>query len=488
MMANKNQQVIRSILVYFAAVLINLIITVPLFFLRERLNTSTIALIYLLPVLLSTVFWGLLPGLLTGLTAFFLFNYFFIVPYYTLFVHKAEDITVLLIFFLVAFLISQLVGRVQKNLSLATTREIQTTRLYEFNLALTHAGTLQEVAHVIANHIKEAFQAQYVTVDAVLNSETGCHDHIPADGAPPAGKPVIVMALQTPRAFLGEVHIWLEESRLDVFEEQMLHTFTSQGALALERIELAQSETRTRVLEESDRMKSALLSSVSHELRTPLSTIKAAVTSILSGEVEWGSEAAQDLLSAVDEETDQLNRLVGNLLDMSRIEAGALNPEINWNELSEIVESALHHLRHELDGYTVTLDLPENLPLIPVDFMQIERVFTNLFSNSAKYASPGTEIQVNARVQNGQTVLIQVNNQGPPIPEDHLERIFDKFYRITNAARVTGTGLGLSICKGIIEAHGGKIWAENLPGRFAFNFSLPLTRKGKPQAAVESET
>jgi len=268
----------------------------------------------------------------------------------------------------------------------------------------------------------------------------------------------------------------------------MLQTFTSQGALALERIELAQSETRTRVLEESDRMKSALLSSVSHELRTPLATIKAAVTSVLSGEVEWGSEAAQDLLAAVDDETDNLNRLVGNLLDMSRIEAGALKPDLNWNELSEIVESASRRIRHVLEGFILTIDLPEDLPLAPLDFMQIERVFTNLFSNSAKYAPPGSEIWVKAKAQPDQTLWVQVANQGPPIPEKDLDRIFDKFYRITNAARVTGTGLGLSICKGIIEAHGGRIWAENLPGRFAFNISLPLTWKGKPPVAVESET
>ncbi len=478
----------RSILNYFAALFANIIVTLPLFWMRDSLNISTIALVYLLPVLLSTTFLGLGPGLLTGLSAFFLFNYFFISPYYTLLVHKTEDITVLLIFFMVAILISQLVGRVQENLAAATKRELQTTRLYELSLALSRASSFQEIALVIASQIREAFLAQYVEVNAVLAAGESCHASVPADVGPRPGKPVIVIPLQTPRAFLGEVHLWREDARLDASEERILRTFTSQGALALERIELAQSETRTRVLEESDRMKSALLSSVSHELRTPLSTIKAAVTSVLSGEVEWGSEAAQDLLAAVDEETDQLNRLVGNLLDMSRIEAGALKPDLNWNELPEIVEGAVHRMRHVLEGFQLTIDLPEDLPLIPVDFMQIERVFTNLLSNSAKYAPPASEIQVKARVNKDQTVLIQITNQGPPIPEDHLERIFDKFYRITDATRVTGTGLGLSICKGIVEAHGGRIWAENLPGRFMFSFTLPLTWKGKPPIAVESET
>lgn len=482
-----NSKIYRLLLTYLAAILTSLIITMPLIWLRARLNISTIALVYLLPVLLSTVIWGLIPGLLTGLSAFFLFNYFFITPYYSLRVHKAEDITVLLIFFAVAILISQLVGRVQKNLAVATKRELQTMRLYELSLALSRANSFQEITSVIASQIQEAFSAQRVEVNATLTDGRTFHARVPESLATPTDKAVIVIPLQTPRAFLGEVHLWCDTSLLDASEERMLQTFTSQGALAVERIELAQIETRSRVLEESDRMKSALLSSVSHELRTPLATIKAAVTSVLSGEVEWGSEAAQDLLAAVDEETDNLNRLVGNLLDMSRIEAGALKPDLNWNELSEIVESANRRMRHVLEGYRLTIHLPEDLPLVPVDFMQIERVFTNLFSNSAKYAPPGSEIEVRAKVQNDQTLWIQVTNQGPPVPERDIERIFDKFYRITNATRVTGTGLGLSICKGIVEAHSGRIWAENLPGRLAFNISLPLTWKGKTPVAVESE-
>ncbi len=488
MNAIKANSKFRRVLYYIAAILANIIVTIPLFFLRSRLNISTIALVYLLPVLLSTTSWGLFPGLLTGLTAFFIFNYFFISPYYSLRVHKAEDLTVLIIFIMVAFLISQLVGRVQKNLATATKRELESTRLYELSLALSRAGTFQEIAMVIANQIREAFLAEFVEVNCVLFGGETCRASIPAEGEPPQNKPVIVIPLQTSRTFWGEVHLWREEERLDATEERTLRTFANQGALALERVELAQSETRSRVLEESDRMKTALLSSVSHELRTPLSTIKAAVTSVLSGEVEWGSDAAQDLLAAVDEETDQLNRLVGNLLDMSRIEAGALKPDLNWNELAEIVESACHRMRHVLEGFKLTIDLPDDLPLVPVDFMQIERVFTNLFSNSAKYAPPGSEIHVKGRVQNNQTMLIEVTNQGPSIPEDHLERIFDKFYRSTDASRLTGTGLGLSICKGIIEAHDGHIWAENLPGRFAFKFTLPLTWKGKPPVAVESES
>jgi two-component system sensor histidine kinase KdpD len=256
--------------------------------------------------------------------------------------------------------------------------------------------------------------------------------------------------------------------------------FASQGSLALERARLAEADRRARVLEESDRLKSSLLSSVSHELRSPLVTIKASVTSLRSGAVDWDSEARDELLGAVEEETDHLNLLVGNLLSMSRIETGALNPQREWNALGEIVGSVIKRMRQETERHPIKIEFPEELSLVPVDYVQMEQVFTNLISNSAKYSPEDTPILIRSWQVNDREIQVQVINQGPPVPEEHLERIFDKFYRVTAADRVTGTGLGLSICKGIVEAHGGRIWAENLPGGFAFNFTLPLKWEGGP--------
>jgi two-component system sensor histidine kinase KdpD len=241
------------------------------------------------------------------------------------------------------------------------------------------------------------------------------------------------------------------------------------------------------VLEESDRLKSSLLSSVSHEFRTPLATIKAATTSLLSDEVPWESEDRKELLSAVDEETDYLNYLVGNLLDMSRIEAGALKPRRQWNILSEIVNGVVIRMHRVLRDYRLEIDIPDDLPLVPVDYIQMEQVFMNLFHNSAKYASAGSTIQVSAARRDGGSLIVLVKNEGPQVEDDHLERIFDKFYRVTEPEKVSGTGLGLSICKGVIEAHGGKIWAENLPQGFAFIFTLPLTWEGATPPVVEAE-
>ena len=196
-----------------------------------------------------------------------------------------------------------------------------------------------------------------------------------------------------------------------------------------------------------------------------------------------------ELIAQIDDEADHLNMLVGNLLDMSRIESGALKPKREWNILPEIVGSVLVRMRHLAEERTLEIDVPEDLPLVPVDYVQTEQVFTNLLSNSLKYGPSNTRIRIHAQVED-ETIHVQVSNQGPHVPDEDLERIFDKFYRITAADRVTGTGLGLSICKGIIEAHGGHIWAENLlPNGLAFNFTLPLTWDGAkpPQLPTDTE-
>jgi two-component system sensor histidine kinase KdpD len=290
---------------------------------------------------------------------------------------------------------------------------------------------------------------------------------------------------------LGEIRVRRSHPPLTDTEERLLRTFASQGVLALERARLSETETRARVLEESDRLKSALLSSVSHELRSPLATIKAAVSSLRSEAVEWDSDAGRELLAAMEEETDHLNQLVGNLLNMSRIEAGALKPQREWNVLAEIASGVVRRIRQlpstQATRHTLLVDIPDELPLAPVDYKQMEQVFTNLIENSLKYSPENTTVQIRARQLDESNLLIQVSNQGPPVPEQDLDRIFDKFHRITAADRITGTGLGLSICKRIVEAHGGKIWAENHPDGMTFNFTLPVDWTGEPHKAAHPE-
>ena len=455
---------------------------------RSSLGTPLMALLYLLPVGLSAAFWGLGPGVLTAVWAFLAFNYFFIDPKFTLVVHRTEDSLVLMVFLVVAVVISQLVGRAQAGLAAARAREREATRLYELSTALAGLLDVQAIGRTLCEQVRSTFQA-----DRVVLAATGGGAFPPFEvslphesAAVPAGVNRIAL-LQSARGQLGELSLWRSSAPISASDDRLLRTFASQGALALERAWLAEAEQRAHVLEESDRLKSAILSSVSHELRTPLATIKAAATSLRSGEVAWESAARADLLGAIDDEADHLNRLVGNLLDMSRIEAGALRPSRQWNLLQEILAGVVERMRALTLAHQLEIDLPEDLPLVPVDYVQIDQVFTNLISNCLKYAPPHTLIRVVARPNGHGSLEVQVSNQGPPVPAQDLSRIFDKFYRITAADRVTGTGLGLSICKGIVEAHGGQIWAENLSVGLAFKFTLPLTWDGSPPPGLPPE-
>jgi two-component system sensor histidine kinase KdpD len=446
------------------------------------LDTQIATVGYLVPVVVSTLAWGLGPGIVAALAAFFAFNYFFIEPRFTLSVTRSQDLLVLAAFLAVAAVLNQLLGRTRAALSAAQQREHEAVRLYEFSTALAGQHTDQSIARTVAQYTLETFQADRVEVLVEASGDQAPFSvSLPPDRAANLDRPpTAITPLLTARGLRGEIRVWLDRQVIASAEDRLLKTFANQGALALERSRLAQSETRAQVAEESDRLKTALLSSVSHELRTPLAAIKAAVTSLRGGTIDHHSVAHDELLATIEEETDQLNMLVGHLLDMSRIEAGALKPQRGWNDLEEIVGAALARLKQAVQQHRLEIAIPDDVPLVPVDFVQMQQVFINLISNGIKYAPAGTTIRVEAKRHDRGTVLARVINHGPPVPEEHLERIFDKFYRVTTADRVTGTGLGLSICKGMIEAHGGRLWAQNLPDGLAFNFTLPLHVKDMP--------
>jgi len=463
------------------ALLLIAMATAALVWVRRDLTTATIAILYLLPVGLSTSLWGLGPGIAAAVAAFVALNFFFVEPYYTLTVHHTQDVLVLIVFLIVAGVLSQLVGRAQQGQALATANEREATRLYELSAGLAALKDEPSIVRLLGEQALQAFEADRVTVE-VAGDAAGqrWQAGVPPNESRPDGPPQAVVPVQSSKGRLGEIRLWRQAGPLSEAQSRLLRTFAGQGALALDRARLGEAETRAKVSEESDRLKSALLSSVSHELRSPLSTIKASVTSLSREDVGWDSDARRDLLAAIEEETDHLNRLVGNLLDMSRIEAGALKPDRKWNSLREIVEGVVRRMHDPLAHHRLELDVPEELPLVAVDYLQMDQVFTNLLSNCLKYAPPGTAVGIRAGVVSEGWLQVEVTNEGPPVPAEHIERIFDKFYRVTHADRVTGTGLGLSICRGIVEAHGGRIWGENQPGGFAFRFTLPLTLEGHP--------
>jgi len=392
-------------------------------------------------------------------------------------VHANQDLILLTIFLIVAVVLAQLIGQARQGERLARSREWEATRMYELISALARLQDVQSVAQVLADQARETFDCTQVEVSTLEKKGEPAITAQSFETAATFGEPVSRIRLDTARENEGELRLWLPAGQLSRQEQRLLGAFTSQGALAIERIRLARGEKRSRLLEESDKLKSSLLNSVSHELRTPLSAIKASVSSLRSRTVDWNAPERNELLATIEEETDHLNLLVGNLLDMSRIESGALKPHRTWNAMSEIAWGVAHKMRTQLQEHQLVIDLPGDLPLIPTDYVMMEQVFTNLLSNSIKYAGPGTRIEISAATDAG-CLHTRVANQSPQVPEEHLVAIFEKFHRITKADKVTGTGLGLSICKGIIEAHGGKIWATNEPNRFVFHFTLPLTLDG----------
>ncbi len=463
---------LRSFLGYLGTVVIVMTATFLLKQLDSILEIQSIALIYLLPVLLCTALWGFGAGLLAGIFAFLSFNYFFIPPYYTLLVHQSQDLITLIVFLIMVVVINQYISKVKAGVNLAKAREWEATKMYELISSLAGLTKVQDILQTLAKVTGETFIFNHVKVISTNDQIVFPQMEQPAETSPD-----LIIPMETSRDLEGEIQVWTEGKNLSIEEERLAMAFGYQGALAIERAHLVHRENVARILEESDRIKSALLNSVSHELRSPLAAIKASVSSLRSGTIDWDSQARVDLLAMIEEETDQLNLLVGNLLDMSRIEAGALLPKKQWNSMQEIIKGvvAKHQsllIHHQVDYYM------HDIPLVPTDYVMMEQVFTNLFSNSVKYAPEGTSIQIYAEVKND-AVLIRMINQSPPVPEEHLEHIFDKFFRITKADKVTGTGLGLSICKGIIEAHGGKIWAENQPEGFSFNILLPVTLNGE---------
>lgn len=257
-------------------------------------------------------------------------------------------------------------------------------------------------------------------------------------------------------------------------------TFLDQATAMIERARLHRDALQIELLQRTDALRSALLSSVSHDLRTPLSSIKAAASSLLQEDVEWDEETKRSFALAIEREADRLNRLVGNLLDMSRIEGGALKAEKEWYSIEEVIHDVIGHMYTLLQDRNVRKDIPDNLPPVELDYLQIDQVLTNLIENAVRYTPSQSPIEIAVRSMDGQ-IMISIADRGPGIPPYDLERIFDKFYRVSGAKRrnssVMGTGLGLAVCRGLVEAHGGRIWAENRPeGGAIFRFTLPLEK------------
>jgi len=268
--------------------------------------------------------------------------------------------------------------------------------------------------------------------------------------------------------------------------------FCDQIALAIDRFGLQQQAIHAEALRESDQLKNALLGSVTHDLRTPLAAIQASVGSLLDPDVSWTEAERQEFFETIESSADRLSRLVNNLLDLSRLEAGVAEPEKQWYPIENVTASVLDRLEltKRTQGYHIEVRVPDDLPLVPMDHAQIEQVLTNLIENAVKYSPSGSTIQIQAKTQGTPPTELEVRvvDQGIGIPSHELKAIFDKFYRVQQVRLPwasnrppSGTGLGLAICASIIQAHGGQIWAESQPGKGStFIFTLPIPQTMPP--------
>jgi two-component system sensor histidine kinase KdpD len=289
----------------------------------------------------------------------------------------------------------------------------------------------------------------------------------------------------------GVLLIELPEGKhgLSAAERRIITAFADQLNVAFERYEGQQAAIQAEVLRRTDALRAALLSTVAHDLRTPLGSIKAAATSLLDPPFEWPEEDEREFLKTIVGEVDRINRLVTNLLDMARIEAGQLRPHKEPRQIQEVIETVLERLGPMLERHPVQTRIALSLPTVQMDPVEIDEVLTNLIENAVKYTPQGTPLEVSAE-KIGEFLEIAVADRGPGIAPDKMSHLFDRFYRVTSGAArgVSGTGLGLAIVKGIVEAHGGQVRAENRAGGgMVFTFTLPMRPSEQQDGASGSD-
>ncbi len=474
---------------------------------RQDIGLLNIGLVFLVVVIGATVLAGRNAGILASVLGFALFDFFLVPPYLTFAVNELHNILALFVFLGVSALLSWLIAGAREQAQQATRRAEDMARLYELNQAIIGAQHVDQVLPAIAGRVAEVFDAQAcwillpdkqqqlaVVAQAPGAARAPTRDEVAlarwafTHGTEVGRSGEAVRQAQVPEraAFLplraagGIIGVLAVADKSDRrpfsrAEHTVLATFAGQAAAALERLQLLREAQRAEMLARTDELKSALVSAVSHDLRTPLASIIASVTTLLEPDVAWDADTRREFLQSIDEEARRLNRLVGNLLDMSRIESGVLRPEKDWYAVGEVIEATAQRLEPRLAGHHLTLDIAPDLPLIRFDFVQIEQVLTNLLENALKYTPPGTAIAVQAR-RTADTVEISVTDDGPGVSQEQRARLFERFYRVDGRARPKGMGLGLAISKGLVEAHDGRIWVVQPPGSgLRITFTLPIT-------------
>jgi two-component system, OmpR family, sensor histidine kinase KdpD len=479
--------------------------------LRQALGVSNLAQVFLIAVLASAVTYGLLASLFACFVSVLSYNFFFLPPLYTFTIADPENVVALFFFTVVALIASNLAARVRAQAVAARERARITEELYLFSRKLAGIATLDDLlwasAHQIALMlkvrvvvllpeegglvVKAGFPPEDMLDEADLAAARWCYEKNQATGRGADTLPGAkrrFMPLRTGRGAVGVVGIDSDEPGLLLTPEEsrLLDALSDQAALAIDRVNLAQDIDRARLAAETDRLRAALLTSISHDLRTPLASILGSASSLVTHGQEFDATVRANLMRTILEEAERLNRFIGNLLDMTRLESGPLQPQSGPADLSDIIGATLQRADKILQNHSVEIDLETGLPLLNFDMVLMEQVLFNLFDNAAKYAPQGSRITVTARHESG-SIVIRVVDEGDGIPEADLERIFDKFYRVHRSDRQrAGTGLGLAICRGFVESMGGSIKASNRIDRSGAVFTIKLPVPVTPRLSAEA--
>jgi two-component system sensor histidine kinase KdpD len=468
----------RKVAGYVLAIALSPVLSVALANLRSSLNLTSDVLLFLVAVIVVALVGGFAPAVLTAIVGSLLLNYYFILPIHKFTIAEANNTLALGVFIAVALLVSRVVD-------IAARRTKQAARANaESELLTTTAGSVlrgQQGLSALLDQVREAFGMDSATL----------LECVPADGAArPAGQTrsmsgswhVVASrgepAVTTPEEADVEVPVGdtlslaLRGRPLPAADRRVLGAFASYAAVALDQQRLAAEAQAAKPIAAADRMRTALLAAVSHDLRTPLASAKAAVTSLRSRDVDWAAEDHDELLATADESLDRLTHLVDNLLDMSRLQAGALSLFPRPSGLDEIVSRALDNLDPAARG--ITVDIPPSLPAVNVDPAILERVIVNLTENALRYSPPGRPPLLTASAL-GDRVELRVVDRGPGIPEQDRDRMFVPFQRLGDTDNTTGVGLGLALSRGLTEAMGGTLTADDTPGGgLTMTVSLPV--------------
>jgi two-component system sensor histidine kinase KdpD len=457
---------------------------------HRLVGPDNIVMIYVLCVVITAIFWGLGPSVLVSVLSVLAFDFFLLPPFHTFAVADAWDILTLLVLLVVGVTISYLMTRFRQQTQAARRREFETATLYALSRNLTATFDAEAIIRSIINGAKEMFGRDVVIFLPDTQNKETLKPHVENPNLTVDDKDIAAafwsfqhqkiigygtdtlpnakaryLPLNTTRGVLGVMALWASDSvnKLTAEQSRLLEAYADLAALAIERIGLAEQARNAEILEVKEGLQAALLNSISHDLRTPLASIIGVLSSLQEEGMGLDDRAKKNLIQVAREEAERLNHLITNLLDMSRIEAGGLRISKQPSDVQDIIGVALEQLGGRYITRPIKMNVPAELPFVSVDFGLIVQVLVNILDNALKYSPPDSPIEINGR-QVAQQIEIAIADHGIGIPPEDLLRVFDKFYRVQRPHNVPGTGLGLSICKGIVEAHGGRIWAENNPG------------------------